>query len=428
LITSFSQFLEQWQAREAAILAEEAVKHGPTIGDMYEGLTRELLDRAIPPDLGVRIVEGFVVGPDGDYSHQTDAMLVMGDKGRQLPKTNKFAWPIEDVLAVFEVKKTLYAKELADSLFKMSKVSEQQRQWLLAAHQDMPIEASNRAFARVFGHFPLPEELLNFDTPSGEILRTIAHEQLAPVRIVIGYGGYADEHWLRQALIEAIAAVKDGVAGPGVLPNLIICRRNALIKMNGHPFIVPLRANGRWDFMASANEAPWRLLLELIWSRLANQFQRAFPLDDTLEIEAIAPLLSGAPVVENGVRGWRIYTHELSAQALVRDEARKTWAPVEMTVGEVVLMRLAMDGGGLDLDDHKQLEAAAHYELDLKAFADRLVAEHLFAWTNGAHAEPIVHPIHNVITPDGKYWVANNMELLHLWVVKTYPPRAASPT
>ncbi len=428
MITSFSQFLEEWQTREAALLAEEAVKHGPTIGDMYEGLTRELLDRAIPPDLGVRLVEGFVVGPDGGYSHQTDAMLVMGDKGRQIPKTNKWAWPIEDVLAVFEVKKTLYANELADSLVKMRKVSDQQRQWLLVANQDMPIAASNRAFARVFGHFPVADELRNFDTPSGEILRTIAHEQLAPVRVVIGYGGYVDEHGLRQAVIEAIAAVEDGVAGPGVLPNLIICRRNALIKMNGHPFVVPLRANGRWDFMASANEAPWRLLLELVWTRLANQFQRTFPLDDTLDIEAVAPLLSGTPVVENAVRGWRFYTHELSAQALVRDEARETWAPVEMTLGEVVLMRLAMDGGGLDLGNHKQLEAAAHYELGLKAFADRLVAEHLFAWTSDTHAEPIVRPIHNVITPDGKHWVANNIELLQLWAVQTYPPRAPTPT
>ncbi len=34
MITSFAQFLEQLQALEAAILAKEEVKHGPTIGDM----------------------------------------------------------------------------------------------------------------------------------------------------------------------------------------------------------------------------------------------------------------------------------------------------------------------------------------------------------------------------------------------------------
>ncbi|TAY27219.1 hypothetical protein ELH88_38760 [Rhizobium ruizarguesonis] len=81
MITSFAQFLEQFQAKEVAILAKEEVKHGPTIGDMYEGLARELIERTIPEKLNLKLVDGFVVGVDGDYSQQTDAMLVMGTDG-----------------------------------------------------------------------------------------------------------------------------------------------------------------------------------------------------------------------------------------------------------------------------------------------------------------------------------------------------------
>ena len=62
MITSFAEFLEQLQAKEAELLAAEAVQHAPTIGDMYEGLTRELVERAIPKKLNLRLVDGFVLG------------------------------------------------------------------------------------------------------------------------------------------------------------------------------------------------------------------------------------------------------------------------------------------------------------------------------------------------------------------------------
>src|SRR5690349_3428508 len=142
MITSFAAFLESLQAKEAAILAEQNVKHAPTIGDMYEGLTKELLERAIPPNLGLRLVDGFIIGVDGKPGNQIDAMLVMGDKGRQIPKTTKWEWPIADVLAVFEVKKNLYAADLADSIDKMRVVSQQQKEYLLATKQNFAIDAS----------------------------------------------------------------------------------------------------------------------------------------------------------------------------------------------------------------------------------------------------------------------------------------------
>jgi len=50
---------------------------------MYEGLTRDILDRAIPASLDLRIVDGFVE-LDGALSPQIDAMLVTGG-GRELP-------------------------------------------------------------------------------------------------------------------------------------------------------------------------------------------------------------------------------------------------------------------------------------------------------------------------------------------------------
>ncbi|WP_322864798.1 DUF6602 domain-containing protein (plasmid) [Aquicoccus sp. G2-2] len=282
MITSFAEFLEQLQDREAKVLAGEAVKHAPTIGDMYEGLTRELIERAIPRELNLQLVDGFVHGVDGKYSHQTDAMLVKGTRGRKIPKTEMWEWPIEDVLAVFEVKKNLYAKDLADGIEKMRTISIQQKAFLGSENRPVQMGPSNRAFARLLSRFPEHGELADLGSTSGEILRTIAHEQLAPVRVLFGYNGYGDEHGLRAAFLDALESVPDGIAGLAVLPNLIVCRKNAIVKLNGHPYIAPDLENGEWHIFGSTREAPMVVLLELLWTRLSNEFQAQFPVDDTL--------------------------------------------------------------------------------------------------------------------------------------------------
>ena len=87
MITTVAALLQELQAKEAAKLA-----------------TRDLLDRAIPSALNLRIVEGFVEDHEGNLSPQIDAMLVTGD-GRQIPHTASFVWPVQKVIAVLEVKK-----------------------------------------------------------------------------------------------------------------------------------------------------------------------------------------------------------------------------------------------------------------------------------------------------------------------------------
>lgn len=114
MITSFADILRDLQLKEQAILSAQAISHGPTIGNMYEGLTRDLLSRAIPATAGLRLVDGFVVGHDKTLSPQIDCMLVQGE-GEQIPHTNHYKWPVKDVVAVFEAKKSLYGAQLQDS-------------------------------------------------------------------------------------------------------------------------------------------------------------------------------------------------------------------------------------------------------------------------------------------------------------------------
>lgn len=414
MITSLAEFLDQLQKKETAILAEQSVTHGPTIGDMYEGLTRELLERVIPEELNVRLVDGFVIGVDGKHSHQTDAMLVMGEKGQRIPKTNQWIWPIEDVLAVFEVKKNLFGNQLVDSIEKMRVVSLQQKELMASERKQVRLGPSQDAFARLMGRFPSAGELEDFQGAGGEILRTIAHEQLAPVRIVFGYEGYAAETGLRKGFLDALRGAPGGVAGPAVLPNLIICRRNAILKMNGHPFISPIGEDGRWNLFGSTRTTPFALLLELIWTRLGNEFNAQFPVDDSLVKEVIAPLLAGEVVTDGSVRGWMFHYSTLSKEQLAHTPADR-WEPVAITPEEYVIFGMAMNLGGLDLNDQSLQEGAAQSRLDLKAFAERLVAARLFSWVAIDVAHPVNDTIHTAVTPDGLFWLSDNQKLLGLW-------------
>ncbi|MET4210890.1 hypothetical protein [Bradyrhizobium sp. LA2.1] len=46
--------------------------------------------------------------------------------------------------------------------------------------------------------------------------------------------------------------------------------------------------DGRWFAAGSHSEDPIRILLELSWTRLRNQFQQYIPMGDTLQLERLA--------------------------------------------------------------------------------------------------------------------------------------------
>ncbi len=105
MINTISDLLRAFAAEERKKLDEFKLGHGPTIGAMYEGLSREILERAIPEFLNLQVVDGFISFND-EQSGQIDCMLVQGE-GTKIPSTKSYIWPIQDVITVFEVKKKL---------------------------------------------------------------------------------------------------------------------------------------------------------------------------------------------------------------------------------------------------------------------------------------------------------------------------------
>ena len=106
MIRKVSDILNGFIDEEKRKLGLFELNHAPTIGRMYEGLTNEVLNKAIPPKLNLRIESGVIFDDTGTMTGQIDCMLVKGD-GIQIPYTDLYKWHIKDVIAVFEVKKTL---------------------------------------------------------------------------------------------------------------------------------------------------------------------------------------------------------------------------------------------------------------------------------------------------------------------------------
>lgn len=55
------------------------LKHTVTIGKMYEGLTKEILNESIPKEYNLQVISGFIKLQNGELSSQIDCMLVFGN-------------------------------------------------------------------------------------------------------------------------------------------------------------------------------------------------------------------------------------------------------------------------------------------------------------------------------------------------------------
>ena len=121
MLRTVADLLAEVLASQLPRLDSSDVTHAPTIGDMYEGLSAQLLEMSLPEGLGLRVVTGFVRGPDGTMSSQVDRMLVVGE-GEEVPFTDSFIWPVHEVIAVIEVKKALNKASLGEAIDQLHEV------------------------------------------------------------------------------------------------------------------------------------------------------------------------------------------------------------------------------------------------------------------------------------------------------------------
>ena len=422
MIKTVAEMLQGFIQEETKKLDSYAIKHGPTIGDMYEGLSAELLNRSIPAQLDLRIVSGFVTDGDKHVSGQMDCMLVQGD-GEKIPYTDAYKWHVRDVLAVLEIKKSLYSKDLVDSFLKLRQVTESYSKYLFEGKHEnnSPIDLSSsyRIFSQITGiAAPNYHDRKKLSKENELIYITVFMEQLTPLRIVLGYHGYSTEHGLREGLVKFL---EEQGSGPGFgvseFPQLIVCGGNSLVKANGRPYSTPMR-DGYWDFMCSSRANPIIFILEMIWTKLELEFNIRMPWGDDIEIEGLNEFLRVKPVFGEEESGWEMRYEEVSPKTLEARATSSDWEPLEVTSSQyVIFSRLTNED--IDITETGFVEFAEKEGSSVEEFLRPLIASGHVA-LDGSLLRLTTESLIAVISPDGKFLVAENATgRMEAWLQKS---------
>jgi hypothetical protein len=300
MITTIADLLNEFRHREMEMLDRQDITHGPTIGSMYEGLTREVLNMALPQQDHLRVVSGFIVNDTGKKSNQIDCMLVKGE-GEQIPYTDNFKYNIRDVIAVVEVKKNLYSNDLSEAYNNLLSVKD------ISVIDSVNAKLVDDAYKSIVRSLPPENEAETKSLPlwKQHIFAALAVDGMSPARIVIGYHGFANEFNFRERFVKYLwSNVGKKGFSPASLPSLIICNNYSLVKVNGMPYAAAMTEN-MWPLYASYSNNPMILLLEIIWTRLTYGKQVGGSVfGEDISFEVLKPLILAQYVSTETRSGW----------------------------------------------------------------------------------------------------------------------------
>ncbi len=378
MIKSVAEFLEELKKNGIELIkTAEYVNHSGLIGDMYEGLTSSLLDRAIFDGLNLKIASGKVKNNSGQVSSQIDCMLVVGD-GEEIPFTNKKIYHYRDVIAVLEVKKNLNKNEILDSFTKMKSISNVSSNADYDGESYM-MEILESAWTSLTNtHLPKRKDVDKLPEYLQYVYHTLFMEAFLPLRIVFGYFGYNTEYALRNGFVNMLSekANKGGVKGFGIgsFPSLVINGNSSLIKANGMPNAVPFHDEDFfWSIFLSSNKNPLLNLLEVIWTRLSYKFgiPSTSIFDDDLNIEFLHRFIDCKFEKLDTRLGWSYNYIELSAEELNLDPPETKWEPVEISKPEFVIVNLLCSKSELEINNELEQFAKQH-KINLEEMLQRL--------------------------------------------------------
>jgi hypothetical protein len=414
MIASFADFLLQLKGKEEAILKAQKIQHAPTIGDMYEGLSKELLNRAIPLNVDLQVVDGFLKDTQENLSPQIDCMVVTGN-GDRIPHTDSYVWKVEDALAVFEIKKNLYSAEVSDAYPKLRKVGAMFTDAWQADGRQLPIDRSAKAFEMTTGvALPHASDIDGFDLQLQQIFQTIFIEGYAPLRVLLGYQGFASEYSLREGFVRYLE--KSPKPGPGFglnsFPNQIICGMNSIVVATGHPYCTRL-INGWWPAVMSSSENPLRILLEMFWTKICGRFNLAMPDDDSLVEESFSPLLFAQAGKVGEELGWSYKVEQLSDADLSARKPR-TWEPMFVSAALGAVLMMLNGKGSIGLNDADFVNFLQKEAKTTQSAVDEIVSLGLGAVSG--QSLRAVQTFAMAFLPDGRMAVAFEQDRLRLWM------------
>ncbi|CAA6823203.1 MAG: Unknown protein [uncultured Sulfurovum sp.] len=420
MIKNIANLLSQIINEEKKKLNEYNMKHGPTIGKMYEGLTSELLKKSIPNNLSLKVVTGIIYN-DNNMTGEIDCMIVAGN-GEKIPYTNSYKWHIKDVIAVIEVKKTLYKDNLIDSFEHLRKVQDSYMHYIESSNNNETIDISSslRAFSEVTGIFApsFNDSAIRLSATEEVLYHTFISEQHSPIRIVIGYNGYKSEQALRDSFIDYLDQnLNTNGYGVTSFPQLIICDKYSLIKMNGQPYNVSSN-DGYWNFYVSSQANSALILLEILWTKLARKYNLSESWGNDLEMETFNQFLGGKILEKNNSYGWEYNYTDLNNKHLQKQPSTIDWKPTYVTKNEFMIFNRLCSGIDVYVDDIELLDYLKKEGEDVPSFFNLLIDTGLIALDDKT-LRLTTEQCQCAILSDGSFVVAeNNSGRFSKWIEK----------
>lgn len=422
-IDTLSDLLNAFVDKMNKVLDASEIKHPPTIGSMYEGLSKEVLQSALfSKEIDLRVItNSFIKGCDTEF----DVMIVEGE-GEEIPYTKGDLYPANQVLVVVQVKKSLYGKDLKDSFANLQFVADQYKDVDPEPWMDRMFADSFRCICGKSLEAYMKNELNMYEDAVSQSLRK---ESYLPLRIVWGYNGYASENRLRESFVKFLnenlstnEVIFDGF-GPNNFPNLIICDDYTILKMDAMPFMSSLDKDGWWTFYATSHYNKMRFILESLWTRLSYKYSLSHEIfGDDLQKEPATEFLKLRCKRQESVVGWELEYLQTTDEQMKNHDKIEEWAPVEIDESQFAVLNVLGQKGVVNWEENKSLHDYVYENgyLSIEEFVHKICETRLVC-CEGKFLKLLTDNCVCVCC-DGKWYAADNRDnRLQNWTMKHGP-------
>lgn len=402
MILKVADLLHAMARREEIAIERKGIKHAPTIGAMYEAMTADILQSAIPLEAHISVLNGFVRFADGTLSGQMDCMIAQGEGEKLHDRLDGRIVPLANVIAVIEVKKTLYHEDMRDSFEHLRQIPPD------AAFENrfrrLHADATNGALGL---RVDLMETVQDLSPQQREVMAHITRDVYRPARIALGYHGYKSHSGFRSAMSRYLQANVGAYGfGPANFPDLMISGRHCLVKMNGIPYSSRM-AGDFWPFLASYSGNPIIPLLEVLWTRLVYAHLVPYDIFGADLYDETLPLFIKARYVP-GPGGWEFAPVKLTEKTLSEAQTTVDYAPVSLTELQFTVISRLCHIETVAIDDPDFVGFLRSYGADPESFVASLVATGLVSVTDGQLCL-LTRMCQCAVLPDGRFVAGENV-------------------
>jgi len=411
---TISDFLFDLAKREKEASNKHRISHAPTIGNMYEGLTEKILRKVIPDHIDLRIAKGFISDPSDSnkLSDEIDLMIVFGG-GERIPNTDKHIYPCDRVLALIEVKKNLYSKDLKSAYENVSSIREFEK------HQFVNKSALRSSFEKITKvKFPEDGNIRHLSEFSQVVAISLFKKLTQPLRVVMGYNGFKSEQSLRESFLNFIKLNTKSLGyAPHDIPNLIVCWPFSLVKAFSDPYTFP-RVGSEWLFLASYSQNPILIFLELLFNKIAILTNIRYNFDENDHEESLNPFISGSLGGDEARKGWNYRQYNIPdfTEQSQGGSLSSQWSPEVISESENVILTILCARNKIDKSEVLEMSANMGDSIDLAISS--LLERSLLCESERSYFLSTCK-LEIVTMPDGNFYAGENCDgRLSRWFVK----------